>query len=113
MFGPFDPLTCMQQWWCNTRVEGSWSDARCRYAIHGLLPPAQVLLEGIGWPIADPAAVAQAAFENANNHPEGAPPPRADPAAHRVLAGPGLRSALDEIKAQTLTLQVVRAHLVP
>ena len=68
-----------------------------------------MLLEGIGWPLADPAATAQAAAEHANNYPDSAPPPRADPATHRVLSGPGLRPALDELRAQTLTLQVVRA----
>ena len=68
----------------------------------------QVLLSGLGWPLEDPKI---------------APPPRptSEDAADaqfaaapelRLLLGRGLRSARDELKAQILTVQVVRGLLL-
>lgn len=66
----------------------------CRHA------PAQVLLEGLGWP----QAPAQARHLATTWGPGGAPT-----AGRAVLRGPGQRAAEDELRVQLLTQQVVRA----
>ncbi len=54
----------------------------------------QMLVQGLGWPVAQPQRPATQTEGEA-------------PAADCVMMGPGLRSAEDELKAQALTLQVV------
>ena len=69
--------------------------------------PLQVLLEGLGWPLSGPSAAALP--EAVAQVLEGSDEPEARPLESRVLSGAGLRPAHDELKAQILTLQVVRA----
>ena len=63
-------------------------------ARYACICPIQMLIRGLGWPAAE------------TQRP--GPPGQGDPPdAGGVMAGPGLRSAEEELKAQLLALQVV------